>query len=688
MKKNFKIMRNYSHLLSFAVIALLMAGCAKETAPEESLNHKDRIQVGLNEDSRISLTDQTTALALAWETGDAIRVIGASGNSRFDIIPGYTAHKADFEGEALLNGPYTLLYPGTYASADALNARDFSVQTQNGNGSTAHLEYNAMLSGVSDYHTFAFTPAWASAHGATFKENAVLKLVLQVPSGITSVSQVVLSSNSDIFYQTNGGSQKTSSLTLNMENVSISTSNYFLTAYFDLSMQATQFLATSTLTATITTNIGTYSKLVTPGAATLSGGKMYVINFNDGNWTSPAPFAGGEGTEASPYLIANYIHMNNMGVAMADDETTWFELIADVDMNPKDAGYWTPVNDISPYSKGIHLDGKGHHIKNFTIKGGVQHNGMFSILNGTVQNLTFDNPKIIDDNFTTTTNHDVGIITGFAGYTANSKDYSGIISYVNINNGEISTSSSLHTGSVGFGAIAGTATQCTISHCHVNGFALTDQDGDGSVPNIVGGLVGRSGTSNSTIEYCSAKNLSLAGFSFQGGILGYHNTTGTVQIASCKTSGTITGCQYLGGIVGGAAKTAVNLSINRAESSCNLTVASGTNTDNYLGGIMGGHLGTVSISNSKASGTISAGTGKGSYTGGILGNCALAGCSITGCTFSGTISVGGNYVAGILGKGVEQTTINNCKCSATITSGATWDGTGTAPDGRLVSSAN
>ena len=677
-------MRNHSYLLVLTTIATLLVACAKEQAAEDRLQNKDRINAGLGEDSKISLTDQTSKLALAWQTGDVIRINGASSStSEFTILPGFSAHNATFAGEALLNGPYTLIYPGKYASASALNARDLSVQTQNGNGSTAHLEYNAILSNVSDYHSFSFTSAWASANSATFKENAVLKVVLQVPSGITSVSQLTLAANSDVFYKTNGSGQKTSTLTLNMENVSISTSDYLLTAYFDLSLQAAKFLATTSLTATVTTNIGSYSKLITPGAKTLSAGKMYIINFNDGNWTSPAPFAGGDGTQAHPYLIANYLHLNNMGIALVDDQTVYFELIADVDMNPNDAGYWTPVNDVSPYSKGVHLDGKGHHIKNFTIKGGSLHNGMFCILNGTVQNLTFDNPKIIDNSYASTSNHDVGFITGFAGYTANSKNYSGIISYVNINNGEISTNSSLHTGGVGFGAIAGTATQCTISHCHVKGFSLTDQDGDGTVPNIVGGLVGRTGTANSTIEYCSAKNLNLAGFSFQGGILGYHNTTGTVQIDSCKTSGTIKGNQYLGGIVGGAAKTAVGLSINRAESSCNLTVT-GTSADSYLGGIMGGHLGTVSISNSKASGAISAGAGLGNYTGGILGNCALAGCSITGCTFSGTINVGGNYVAGILGKSVEQTTLNNCKCSATITSGATWDGTGTAPDGRLA----
>lgn len=672
-------MRQYSYLL-LAAVACITAACAKEKAVEETPGNKVRIQAGLNEDSKISLTDQTTSMALAWEADDAIRINGASGSSSlFGILPGYSAHNASFEGEALFNGPYTLLYPGTYASAAAMNARDLTVQTQNGNGSTAHLEYNAMLSGVSDYHSFAFTSAWASSNGATFKENAVLKLLLQVPSGITSVSQLVLTANSDVFYKTNGGSGKTGTLTLNMTNVTVSAADYLLTAYLDLGMQTTTLPANISLTATVTTNIGTYSKLIMPGAGTLSSGKMYIINFNDGNWTSPAPFAGGDGTENNPYLIGNYIHMNNMGNALIDGETVWFEMIADVDMNPNDAGYWTPLNSVSTYDKGVHFDGKGHTIHNFSIKGGTLHNGMFSILNGTVQNVTFNKPLIIDDGFASTSNHDVGFVAGYAGYTANGKTYSGNAVNVKVKDGEIATNSTLHTGGVGFGAIFGTGAFCTVSQCRVNGFTISDHDNDGTVPNIMGGIVGRTNGSTTSIRNCSAKNLSFNGFSFMGGILAYHNTTEAVQIDSCSTSGTIVGQQSLGGIVGGAAATATGLTINRAVSSVNLTSKA---ANAYLGGIMGSHNGFVTITNSKASGNLSAGTGFGSFTGGILGNCALAGCTITGCSYSGNITVNGNYVGGILGKSVEQTTITNCKCSGILTSGGTYS-SGTAPDGRL-----
>lgn len=673
-------MRKYTSLLLLAAATWLMAACAKEKSAEQTIGNRVRIQAGLNEESKISLTDQTTSLALAWEAGDAIRINGASGSSSlFDILPGFNAHNASFEGEALPNGPYTLLYPGSYSSAAAMNARDLTVQTQNGNGSTAHLEYNAMLSGVNDYHSFSFTPAWASAHGATFKENAVLKLVLQVPSGITSASQLILTANSEVFCQTNGGSGRTSTLTLNLENVTVSPDDYLLTVYFDLGMQTISLPANISLIATVTTNIGGYSKLITPGAKTLSTGKMYIINFNDGNWTSSAPFAGGDGTESNPYLISNYIHMNNMESTLSDGETVWFEMIADVDMNPNDAGYWAPLNTVSPYLKKVHFDGKGHKIKNFSIKGGTQHNGMFAILCGTVQNVTFENPLIIDDGFKTTTNHDVGFICGFAGFPNQNNEAT--ISNVHIKNGEIATNSNLHTGGVGFGAIAGTGSLCTISGCSVDGFTISDQDKDGTVPNIMGGIMGRTSGQAVTIEHCSATNLSLPGYSFIGGILAYHNTTAAVTIADCSTSGTITGYQYLGGIIGGAAKTAVDLTLNGLTAAVNIT----SSMDNaYAGGIMGGHSGNVSISNSVASGNISAGSGCGSFTGGILGNCALAGCNITGCSYSGNITVNGNFVGGILGKSVEQTTITNCKCSGIITSGATWDGTGTAPEGRLA----
>ena len=42
MKKNENIMRNL-YYISFAVITLLVAGCAKETAPEEAMNNKVQV---------------------------------------------------------------------------------------------------------------------------------------------------------------------------------------------------------------------------------------------------------------------------------------------------------------------------------------------------------------------------------------------------------------------------------------------------------------------------------------------------------------------------------------------------------------------------------------------------------------------------------------------------------------------
>ncbi len=659
-------------ILTALAALLALAACTKDELRESSADGpRVRISAGLEEDSKIAFTDANTSLQLAWQAGDAVRVISNSGSSAFHILPGFTAHAAQFEGEAVITGPYTILYPGTYASVADLEARDLSTQVQAANNSTAHLQYNAVLSGVSDYSSFAFTSAWASANGATLRENAVLKLKIALPTGISNVSNITFTTDTETLYRYNAGNTKTDTFSLDVTDGTVSDDGGVFTAYFDLSMKGGAFLAATRMSLYLTTDTGTYFKMVTPGAKTFSAGKMYTIVINDGWWNSPSLFAGGSGTEADPYLIGNYVHMNNMEAVLIDGETVWFELISNVNMDPVDAGYWTPLNTVSTYDKGVHFDGKGHTIRNFTINGGTLHNGMFSILNGTVQNVTFENPKIIDTGYPSTTNHDVGIITGFCGYSSNGKEHWGTIQNVTIKNGEISTNNKLHTGGVGFGAIAGTGSRCTISHCKVDGFSLTDQDGDGEVPNIVGGVVGRT-NGIATVEYTQVKGLNLAGFSFQGGILGYHNTTGTVIIDSCKTGGAITGKQYLGGILGGAAATAVNLTLSRLESSA--AVTSDHTTKAYIGGIAGGHSGNITISDSRSSSVIRASSATGETgVGGILGYCAKS-ATLTGCAYTGNLNTTGDYVGGILGYGKEGTTITGCRCSGTVICGGVRQG--------------
>ena len=69
----------------------------------------------------------------------------------------------------------------------------------------------------------------------------------------------------------------------------------------------------------------------------------------------------GEGTETSPYVLENRNHMRNMKSLLKKDETVYFILGNDIDMQ---GIAWEPLNNADPYNFRIVFDGKNHAIKN------------------------------------------------------------------------------------------------------------------------------------------------------------------------------------------------------------------------------------------------------------------------------------------------------------------------------------
>ncbi|MDD6280410.1 MAG: hypothetical protein SO168_00260 [Muribaculaceae bacterium] len=56
----------------------------------------------------------------------------------------------------------------------------------------------------------------------------------------------------------------------------------------------------------------------------------------------------GEGTETSPYVLENRNHMRNMKSLLKKDETVYFILGNDIDMQ---GIAWEPLNNADPYKK-------------------------------------------------------------------------------------------------------------------------------------------------------------------------------------------------------------------------------------------------------------------------------------------------------------------------------------------------
>lgn len=657
-------------IVSLAVLfPVFFAGCTREmpVAGDELVT----VSASIAPATRVAFTPEENAMKLSWEATDALRIISSSQSESYAIVSGFTAHEASFKGKEVKDGPFTVLLPGKYASLADLEARSLSNQVQKGNGSAAHLEYNAVLTGVKDCASVGFSPEWATANGAEFRENSSLRLAITLPFGTHSASKLTLQASEKVFYSTNGTTAATDVLTLDLQDVTVSDEDRLLTCFLDLGLAGARFSAASVVTVTVATDVGRLFKSFRPGTKILSGGKMYTIELSGEQWNSSDPFAGGTGTEADPFLIANYIHMNNIASVLADGEKKWFKMISDVDMSPKWAGKWDPLNAVSPYDKALDFNGDGHVIKGLTLDGNYQHGGFVSILNGRVRNVTFE-----DCNYTngyTGDNNDTGIVSAFAGYVSGGREHHANIEHVTVKNCSITTSTVLQTGGVGFGGITGTSVYCSIVDCTVDGFTI--HCAGAKKCNIHGGIVGRFLSNFSQVYNSKVVNATLDGNSFVGGIGAYVNTKYPPEISGCSFSGSIKGNSFVGGVLG-ASRYPVTITGCTSEGTISAV-------GSYCGGILGGGdcanklANDIVVSGCKSSADL---TSTNVRLGGIVGTLPTNGeCSgglVEHCEFTGSLTGAANnaadkamFIGGIVGV-IYNGTINDCVMKGTIVCGA------------------
>ena len=268
---------------SLAALAALFAACTQEKEMPAQGPSESVIRVSIPETlTKVSLSDETATgggMALAWQAGDALRVVSGSQSELYTIQEGFSGHEAEFSGTAVTGSKFSILYPGTFASVVDLKARDYTSQTQTGNGSTAHLRYNALLEDVDTYENVVFSSEWAAAHGGNLSQNGVLKLVVTLPEGVTTVTRVELIAPSALFFTDNAGSQTASVLSVALEGVDVSAAAQVLTAYLDICVQDVVIPAGTTLTVRVTAaDAKEYTKSFTTQAeARILGGKLNTI---------------------------------------------------------------------------------------------------------------------------------------------------------------------------------------------------------------------------------------------------------------------------------------------------------------------------------------------------------------------------------------------------------------------------
>ena len=256
------------------------------------------------------------------------------------------------------------------------------------------------------------------------------------------------------------------------------------------------------------TSVSTGNTVITRPPATSGGG---------GSSTPPPPpsdFAGGNGTEASPYQVATAAQLNKV----RDHLDKHFIQTADINLGvaPWNQGAgWVPIgDDDNPFTGGY--NGNGHIISNLTITSAVDELdvGLFSSLEGTITELGILHANVQG-------RHSVGILAGSS---------KGIIRNC-YTQGEVRGLTDVG-GLVGYHATPGAINQ-SFSNAAVQGST-----------SWIGGLVGNFNSGSVRNSYATGK---VTGGHSVGGLIGYM-PYGIME--NCFSAGQVSGDTGLGGLVG------------------------------------------------------------------------------------------------------------------------------------------
>ncbi len=323
----------------------------------------------------------------------------------------------------------------------------------------------------------------------------------------------------------------------------------------------------------------------------------------------------GSGTLAAPYLVttaANLVYINTNATTV----TKYYEQRADIDLA---CISWAPIGTVALKFTGKY-DGNGYKVKNLYVSAPATNNqGFFGYVydGGQVKNVTLINAYV--SGLTT-----VGALVGYIG---NSNNYNVAIKNCSVQGGTV-----IAAGSAG------------------NAYA--------------GGMVGYVANSVIFNSSVTSVNVTATGTDSVGGLVGY--STGIV--AQSRSSGTVNGRSYVGGLIGNQAATGVT---DRSSSSSTVTSTIAT-TGGSAGGLVGYlNLGTITRSYATGDVTFSNGT---SYGGGLVGN--NTGGFIGNSYATGAVS-GGTSAGGLVGL--------NTSSGAIIHSYSTGAATGTTKGGLVGS---
>lgn len=682
------IMRRFLDMFALAsAVALSAISCAKESEDHVNDGTKNKITItaSLPDElvTKVKFEAGVSVIKPSWEQTDVIRIISETGKSEIYSIKEINGKTATFEGNELEGTSFTAIYPGDYESVEALGNRSYTGQVQTGNGTMAHLQLNAMATGLSDISNISFADAGAKLNGA-------VKLYVKLPENVTSPKEVSLSSDSDIFFTDNAGSAKSSSLGLSLENVDISADHIF-TAYLMSSWTEASIETGKELTLTVKAEGVLITKSFTiEKSVNLAGGHLNTIRLNAENWNTIE----GSGTESDPYKLSTTRNLLAMKAALVKGQMTYFKLMNDIDMSSIEN--WDPLNPKDPYDLGIVFDGGGHSLKNLKSKE-KQYSSFFGVLYGNCHNV-----KFVDAEIVSASNSGAGIIGGYIGTGGKPA----IVSEV-----EASGIITCNGKGQSVGGLGGNAREATIENCTVN-VTVSNPMGDGVNRTATGGVVGKTMGSAVKIKNCVVRGIveitKGVNNTYTGGIVGWQVDAGA-EITGCEVyatvksagervggivghyqGGTLSGCKFYGEVNAASRLAGGIAGITSSASIIENCLSSGKIVcKNNVGGIVGMNENTLTIRCCESSSSIEINVNGVDGVGGVLGLASNGKAVIVeDCIFSGNMNVPtGQRVGGIVGDLGTGSSVRRCFVSGSITG---WAGVGgiVGRAGGLVWNAN
>ena len=585
-------MKKISIILQGLALSAVVFSCAREPMVAEAEMMTIGVEMPEVPASKVTVSQEERALGLYWESGDQLRVIGSS-SELFSLVSGAGQKSALFSGKAVSGSSFTVFYPGSFSNKEALMARSYEGQVQNGNGSTSHLAFNVLNENVTDLNHINFLSA---------RRSGAFKFTLAMPEAVTQVTKLAINCTSPVLYKTNASTSGTYGLTMNLSGIDLSTSEHTLTAYMMTSMQDVVCGADDVFSIDVYLPDGSYyEKTFKPGAMTLDGGKCHTISLKSTGWTQMSE----DGSAAHPYVIRSLDDLLGLEARLTDGSLTYFRLAADLDLSS--ISKWTPICSASN-NKGIDFDGDGHTISGLTVANSGQYAGLFGFLVGKVRHLNFENPSLSNN----ASGSNMGVVAG--ALENKSSCTRSEITDVHVYNGTVSFTHNDYRAYLG-GLIGTVSVPVIISDCSYDGtVSVVSTYSDKNYPFYLGGIAGWSWANGVTIENCRVDGtISSSSQGACGGVIGFVNKTSSV-VSRCTVAAAVTGNNdFCGGVVGKTnTLSSGSIAIRDCCATGNVTCVAG----GWSGGIAGSIGAYTQVERCFASGAIS---GKYQAFGGIVG---------------------------------------------------------------------